>query len=140
MEGMEESICFPLPPLVAVVLERIREEQLEEAILVVPWWTNKYWFRVLKTMIRSVRRLRLQEDLVVDPMTGPLPRLKDLKLVMCSVCGGARRATVGHSSRMYLGGMETRDPGQVWRSVVELLELAATWWNLANYRSCSLVG
>ena len=87
---MEESICFPLPPLVAVVLERIREEQLEEAILVVPWWTNKYWFRVLKTMIQSVRRLRLQEDLVVDLMTGLLLRLKDLKLVVCSDSGRSK--------------------------------------------------
>ena len=68
---------------------KIRQESLDEAILVVPWWPQKPYFAVLMSMVTKIRRPRIEKDLIVDSETGSLPRdgIKRLKLIACVVIG-----------------------------------------------------
>ena len=88
-KGWKRPYCFPPLALVGQVLGKIRQEELDEVILIVPWWPRKPYFSILMSMVTKIRRLHMEKDLLVDVETGPLSKegIKKLKLIACVVSG-----------------------------------------------------
>lgn len=79
---------FPPPPLIAKVLNKIREGQVHEAIIVAPWWPSKPFFPGLMRMTTDLRRIPIKKKLVVD-LVSPETKInvKWLRLVAYKITG-----------------------------------------------------
>ena len=92
--------CFPPFPLLPQVLAKVRDQQVDKMILIVPWWPTKPFFPLLLEMILDVRRIRMMNKLVIDLTTGlPPQEVKRLKLAVCLVSGTSAQRTQVFLSR-----------------------------------------
>lgn len=80
---------FPPFSLIGRIVNKIIQDNVEKAILVVPFWPTQNWFPlILSHLISLPVRLPRHDDLVVMPHTGQLhPLLKRLNLTVCIVSG-----------------------------------------------------
>ena len=87
--------CFPPFPLLNQVLAKVKEQQVQQLLLVVPWWPGKPFFPILLSMILDCRRIPVSSSLVTDTVTGlPPPRMEQLRLVVCLISGKSDRKTL----------------------------------------------
>ena len=86
--------CFPPFPLLPQVLAKVRDQQVDKMILIVPWWPTKPFFPLLIDMILDVKRIQMMNKLVIDLTTGlPPQEVKRLKLAVCLVSGTSVQRT-----------------------------------------------
>jgi len=75
--------------LIAKVLNKIKEDNVKKAILVVPFWPTQTWFSILiSVLIFLPVRLPRHKDLLTLPHTGEMhPLYKKMCLIACVVSG-----------------------------------------------------
>jgi hypothetical protein len=128
---------FPPFPLIDRVLEKMRTERVDKAVIVVPWWPSKPFFPKLLGMAIDSRRLPSWGRLVVDFATGkPPPQMKRLKLAAVLISGTcdqrttASRQELAASSRTAGGGGRSSATERRGAAGFDIVRGAPDWYQL----------
>lgn len=79
---------FPPFNQIARVINKIKLDDVDKALMVVPFWPTQNWFPLLLSVLISLpARLPQHKDLLVMPHSGELHPLRKLRLVGCIVSG-----------------------------------------------------
>ena len=84
-----EPYIFPPFCLIAKILNKIREDKVKRAIMIVPFWPTQTWFSMLISALISLPvRLPRHRDLLTVPHTGANhPLSRKMNLIACVVSG-----------------------------------------------------
>jgi hypothetical protein len=89
---------FPPFCLMGAVLNKIRDDKVEQALIVCPFWTNQFWFPLLlQCMISLPVRLPRHKDILSLPHNGlQHPMGKQLQLIGAVVSGNPLQIEAFH--------------------------------------------
>ena len=94
-----DKFIYAFPPfsLIAKMLQKIQLDQVEKALIIVPFWPTQPWFsRLTKMLIDCPFLLRRSNEAVVHPVTGEHHPLRTLQLMACLVSTNTSRVKAFH--------------------------------------------
>lgn len=87
-----QPYIFPPFCLISRVLNKLEEDKVEQAILIVPFWPTQTWFSLLISALISIpARLPRHKDLLTLPHSGVVHPMKKMSMIACCVSGLSSR-------------------------------------------------
>ena len=113
---------FPPFALIGKVLNKLVQDNVKRAILIIPLWRSQFWFpNVIDLLISIPVRLPRHKDLLTDPEDGtshPLSRSMDLVTVELSTDICLRKEFLQEQSQLSLThGNQEQKNSIVWHGV-----------------------
>ena len=110
--GWECQYVFPPFSLLPAVLQKIKEQKVQEVLMIAPWWPNKPWFPMWMDMVVKVKRLPPYKNLVLDMTTESFPpNILGTRLAVFSVSGNLQNYNTDLSNSPQMQGSWWRRVG-----------------------------